>query len=132
MHKHIRISLFMIIGMKAWIAEKLLEYSHFVFIHWDVKFLNSVRLSNNFRAAGKNGCLDFSIFCLHFVTRVADHEKCGRGLAVTFVYEKSCLLTVKFSWMGARENRKVFVGVECSHLMTVRRISFSTQPMRRV
>ena len=51
------------LGMKAWSADILLEYSmsHFAFVHWAARTPISDRLSSSFRAAGTNGRLDFSL-----------------------------------------------------------------------
>ena len=51
------------LGMKAWSADVLCEYSmsHLVFVHWAARMPISDRLSSSFRAAGINGRLDFSL-----------------------------------------------------------------------
>ena len=51
------------LGMKTWSADILLEYSmsHFMFVHWAARTPISDRLSSNFRAAGTNERLDFSL-----------------------------------------------------------------------
>ena len=53
---------------KEWIADILLEYSmfHFIFVHWDARMSISDRLFNNFRAAGTDGRLNFSLSLLTF------------------------------------------------------------------
>ena len=52
------------LGMKAWSADVLVEYSKFqlVFAHCAALMPISDRLSSNLRAAGTKGCLDFSLF----------------------------------------------------------------------
>ena len=47
-------------------VDNLLEYSvsHVKFIHWAARMPNSDKLRNSFRAAGTNGCPDFSLSLL--------------------------------------------------------------------
>ena len=44
----------------------LLEYSvtNIKFVHWAAQMPNSDKLCNSFRAAGANGCIDFSLSLL--------------------------------------------------------------------
>ena len=58
--------LVLIVGMLTQSADILLKYSVSCvkFIHWAVWMPNSDKLCNNFRMAGTNRCLDFSLFLL--------------------------------------------------------------------
>ena len=61
----------LILGMKAWIADILLECSlfHFVSAHWAERTSVFDRLSSNFSTAGTNGHLHFNLSLLAFCDR---------------------------------------------------------------
>ena len=90
-------------GVKAWVADIPLEYSmfHFALVHWRARILISDRLSNNFRAAGASGHLDFS-FLLTFC------DPCGRSRQSRLVGYGECrsstakLSCTVFRWSGAQ------------------------------
>ena len=64
--KLIAIGLVLILEMLTPRADIILEYSvtQVKFVHWAARMPNSDKLCNRFRAAGVNGCLDFSLSLL--------------------------------------------------------------------
>ena len=99
--------------------------SHVKFIHWAARMPNSDKPCNSFRAAGANGCLDFSLSLL------AD---CGSVSWPCRMWPARVSLLggeAQLAGMPERTGR-LFVGVGCRHFGTMRKASLGTLQMRRV
>ena len=107
--------------------------SHVKFVHWVWRMPNSDKLCNSFRAAGANGCLDFSLSSLAACGSESWPCRMWLGSKKLGLAEESVAPWRRSSagWMPVRTGR-LFVVVGRRHPVTMCKASLRTLSIRRV
>ena len=133
--KLIPMGLVLTLGMLTPSADILLEYSvsHAKFVYGAARMPNSEKLCNSFRAAGTNGCLDFSLSLLAACGSVSWPCRTWPGSKELQLAKKSEAPWRPSSagWMPEKTSR-LSVGVGRRHPVTMRKASLRTLSIRRV
>ena len=133
--KLIPIDLVLTVGMQTPSADILLEYfvSHVKFVHWAARMPNSDKLCNSLRAAGTNGCLEFSLSLLAACGSISWPCRMWPGSKELRLAKESVASWRRSSagWMPGKTERS-FVGVGRKHPVTMHKASLKTLSMRRV
>ena len=106
---------------------------HVKFVYWAARMPNSDKLCNNYRLAGKNGYLDFSLFLLAVWDSVSWLCRIWPGSKELRLAKESVAPWRRSSagWMPERIER-FSVGMGRRHPVTMRKASLRTLSMRRV